>query len=62
MNIVNVLARVKKAYDEAMKDDEIKKPITYALEKTYKWAEVYEKEKKPKRRREKEKEIGREVS
>lgn len=63
MNIVNVLARVKKNYDEALKNEDIKKPISYALEKTWKWADAYEREMNPKtRRREIKKEIGREVS
>ena len=61
MNIVNVLARVKRTYEDAMKDNSIKNPVTYSLEKTYKWAEAYEKERKT-RRRENEKELGREVS
>ena len=63
MNIVNVLAKVKKTYEVAMKDENIKKPISYALYNTWKWADAYEHEKKPKtRRRENKKEIEREVS
>jgi hypothetical protein len=51
MKTTTAIKQFQKNYEIAMKRDEIRKPISWALHKTWLWADTYEKERKDGKRK-----------
>ena len=46
MKVTTAIKQFQKNYEIAMKRDAVRKPISWALHKTWMWADAYEKERK----------------
>lgn len=49
MKVTTAIKQFQKNYEVAIKQDKIRKPIAWALHKTWLWADTYEKERKNER-------------
>lgn len=44
MKLSTVITRLTKEYEKAKKDKHVRKPMSFALYQTWRWTEIYEKE------------------